>query len=172
MRFAFEEEQLRFRDSVRGTLERVCPPAAVRAVWEREQAHDGKRWKALADLGVLGLLVPEHAGGLGLDETSLVLPLEEAGRAALPEAVVETAAVAAPLLSALEDGPRFDPWFACIAAGETVVTVGCEPNPGRAMATSPTCCCSLATPRCTRCPAPRSGASACRIWIVRNASFA
>jgi hypothetical protein len=36
MRFAFEEEQLRFRDSVRGVLERICPPAAVRTVWEKE----------------------------------------------------------------------------------------------------------------------------------------
>jgi alkylation response protein AidB-like acyl-CoA dehydrogenase len=129
MRFAFEEEQLRFRDSVRGTLERVCPPAAVRAIWDQEQAHDGKRWKALADLGVLGMLVPAHAGGLGLDETSLVLPLEEGGRAALPEAVVETAAVAAPLLAALENHALADPWLARIATGDAVVTVGCDPNP-------------------------------------------
>src|SRR4051794_31581078 len=101
MRFAFDEEQLRFRDSVRGVLDRVCPPAAVRAVWAAESAHDGARWQALADLGVLGLLVPERAGGLGLDEVSLVLALEETGRAALPDPVVETAAVAAPLLAAL-----------------------------------------------------------------------
>ena len=39
MHFAFDEEQLRFRDSVRGVLERVCPPAEVRAVWEREQVR-------------------------------------------------------------------------------------------------------------------------------------
>src|SRR5215470_16633664 len=98
MRFAFDEEQLRFRDSVRGVLERVCSPTAVRAAWDDGRAHDPARWTALAELGVLGLLVPERASGLGLDEVALMLPLEEAGRAALPEAVVETAAVAAPLL--------------------------------------------------------------------------
>jgi alkylation response protein AidB-like acyl-CoA dehydrogenase len=129
MRFAFEEEQLRFRDSVRGVLERVCPPAAVRAVWDSERCHVAARWTALAELGVLGLLVPEHAGGLGLDEVSLILPLEETGRAALPEAVVETAAVAAPLLAGLEDRAIADPWLERIVIGETVVTVGCEPNP-------------------------------------------
>jgi alkylation response protein AidB-like acyl-CoA dehydrogenase len=127
--FAFDEEQLRFRASVRGVLERVCPPAAVRAVWESEHAHLASRWTALAELGLLGLLVPERAGGLGLDEISLVLPLEETGRAALPEAVVETVAVAAPLLAGLEDRDLADPWLARLAAGETVVTVGCEPNP-------------------------------------------
>jgi len=129
MRFAFEEEQLRFRDSVRGVLERVCPPSAVRTVWETERAHDAARWSALAELGMLSLLVPEHAGGLGLDETSLVLPLEETGRAALPEPVVEAAAVAVPLLAGLEDRAFADPWLGRLAAGETVVTVGCEPNP-------------------------------------------
>jgi alkylation response protein AidB-like acyl-CoA dehydrogenase len=129
VRFAFEEEHLRFRDSVRGVLERVCAPSAVRAVWESEHAHTASRWSALAELGVLGLLVPEHAGGLGLDEVSLVLPLEETGRAALPEAVVETAAVAAPLLAALEDRERGTPWLGRIAAGEAVVTVGGAPNP-------------------------------------------
>ena len=129
MHFAFDEEQLRFRDSVRGVLDRVCAPSAVRAAWDHGGAHVASRWTALAELGVLGLLVPERAGGLALDEVALMLPLEETGRAALPEAVVETAAVAAPLLGALRDAAFADPWLARIAAGETVVTVGCAPNP-------------------------------------------
>lgn len=129
MHFAFEEEQLRFRDSVRGVLERVCAPAAVREVWEAERAHDPARWRALAELGVLGLLAPERAGGLGLDEVSLVLPLEETGRAALPEAVVESALVAVPLLAALSDRTLADPWLERVAAGDALVTIGCDPNP-------------------------------------------
>jgi alkylation response protein AidB-like acyl-CoA dehydrogenase len=129
MRFAFDEEQLRFRDSVRGVLDRVCTPAAVRAVWESDRAHDAGRWSALAELGVLSLLVPEQDGGLGLDEVSLVLPLEETGRAALPEAVVESAAVAVPLLAGLEDRAFAAPWLGRLAAGDAVVSVGCAPNP-------------------------------------------
>src|SRR6185295_6683135 len=118
MHFAFDEEQLRFRESVRGVLDRVCAPAAVRAVWETPDAHLAARWTALAELGVLGLLVPEAAGGLGLDEVSLVLPLEEGGRAALPEAVVESAAVAVPLLAAIDDRVLADAWLGRIGAGE------------------------------------------------------
>ena len=48
-------------------------------------------------MGVLGVLVPEADGGLGLDECALVPVLEETGRAALPHPIVETAMVAAPL---------------------------------------------------------------------------
>jgi alkylation response protein AidB-like acyl-CoA dehydrogenase len=57
------------------------------------------RWTALADMGVVGVTVPEGQGGLGLTQLDLVLLLEEAGRAALPEPFLETTALAAPLLA-------------------------------------------------------------------------
>jgi alkylation response protein AidB-like acyl-CoA dehydrogenase len=56
-------------------------------------------WDRLAEMGVLATLVPEADDGLGLDEQALVLMLEEAGRAALPHPLVDTAAVAAPLVA-------------------------------------------------------------------------
>jgi alkylation response protein AidB-like acyl-CoA dehydrogenase len=60
---------------------------------------DRKVWSALAEMGVLGILAAEAAGGLGLDERWLVLLLEEAGYAALPHPIVETAAVLMPLVA-------------------------------------------------------------------------
>ena len=62
-------------------------------------------WDRLAEMGVLATLVPEAADGLGLDEQALVLVLEEAGRAGLPHPLVETAAVAAPLVAGDGSGP-------------------------------------------------------------------
>jgi alkylation response protein AidB-like acyl-CoA dehydrogenase len=71
----------------------------VRAAWSDDAPPvDRGRWATLAELGVLSVLVPEDRGGLGMDELDLVLLLEEAGRVALPEPIVETAMVAAPLL--------------------------------------------------------------------------
>jgi alkylation response protein AidB-like acyl-CoA dehydrogenase len=55
-------------------------------------------WDKLADVGVLGTLVPEEHGGLGLDENALVPVLEEIGYSGLPGPAAETIAVAAPLL--------------------------------------------------------------------------
>ena len=46
-------------------------------------------------LGVVGLLAPPERGGLGLTEVDLVLLIEECGRAAVPEPVVEAVAVLA-----------------------------------------------------------------------------
>ncbi len=91
MEFAFSEDQLAFRDAVRDLLAGTCPPEAVRAAWAADDPWDGDRWGALVDMGVVGLLVPEADGGLGMTEVDLVLLLEEAGRAALPERLVESA---------------------------------------------------------------------------------
>jgi hypothetical protein len=101
MFFGFDDDQIGFRDGTRDLLDKECPPETVRAAWEAPAGSiDRKVWDRLGEMGVLALLVPEVLGGLGLDEQSLVLVLEETGRAALPHPVVDTAAVAAPLLGA------------------------------------------------------------------------
>jgi len=99
MRFAFTGDQLAFRDAVRDLLDKECPPSVVRAAWSNETGRTDTVWAQLADMGVLGMLAPEADGGLGCSELDLVLVLEEAGRAALPEPLVEHAAVAMPVLA-------------------------------------------------------------------------
>jgi Acyl-CoA dehydrogenase, C-terminal domain/Acyl-CoA dehydrogenase, N-terminal domain len=99
--FGFDDDQLAFRDAVRALLDKECPPEAVRSAGAAAPGLlDRGVWDQLASMGVLAMLVPEDRGGLGLDERSLVLILEEAGRCALPHPLVDTAAVAAPLLGA------------------------------------------------------------------------
>ena len=95
MRFGLDEDREALRSTARDLLAELCPPAAVRAAWT--QQPDPAAWNALADAGALALLVPQSAGGLGLDETYLVGVVEEAGRAALPHPLTATALVAAPL---------------------------------------------------------------------------
>ncbi|HEX6569923.1 MAG TPA: acyl-CoA dehydrogenase family protein [Acidimicrobiales bacterium] len=100
MHFGFDADQLAFRDTARDLLDKECPPGAVRAAWVAPAgALDRGVWDRLAAMGVPATLVPEANDGLGLDEQALVLVLEEAGRAGLPHPLVETAAVAAPLVA-------------------------------------------------------------------------
>ena len=100
MQFGFDDDQLAFRDAVRDLLDKECTPATVRAAWQAPPGRlDRGVWDRLAEMGVLATLVPEASDGLGLDEQALVLVLEEAGRAGLPHPLVETAAVAAPLIA-------------------------------------------------------------------------
>lgn len=99
MIFELTQDQVAFRDTVRDLFTKECPPAVVRAAWDAPAGQlDRGVWDSLEAMGVLGVLVPEAEGGLGLDETWLVPILEEAGRVALPHPLVDTAMVAAPLV--------------------------------------------------------------------------
>jgi alkylation response protein AidB-like acyl-CoA dehydrogenase len=123
MRFGFDEDQLLLQKTLRDFLASECPAARVRALWDTETGRSPELWKALADLGVTGLLVPEAQGGMGMDERFLVLLHEEAGRAALAEPLVATS-VAVPLLLGLGSQELCDRWLKPIGAGEAIVAVG------------------------------------------------
>ncbi len=103
--FAFSDEQEALREGVRTVLSAECAPDALRAFELADEAgrveQSQNRWAVLAELGAPALVVPEAADGLGLSDVDLVGVLEEAGRACLPEPLLETAALAAPTLAAL-----------------------------------------------------------------------
>lgn len=103
MHFAFTDEQLELRATLRRLLEATCGPADVRAAFLDPSAGD-ERWRALAELGVVGLTAPGEAGGLGLGLCDLAPLLEEAGSAALPEPLAEAAALVTPLLADIVPG--------------------------------------------------------------------
>jgi len=124
MRFDFTSEQLEFRDAVRELFARECPPARVRAAWDRPADAPLTVWPHLAKMGVVGMTAPERWGGLGLGPLDLVLVLEESGRAALPEPLLETTAVGIPLLDEVAADGFKDRWLGAAAAGRAVVTVG------------------------------------------------
>ncbi len=108
MRFALTEDQIEFRAAVRGLLADTCGPDELRAAWpDAELAGGGPggghgrvpgAWSALAEMGVLGVMVSESEGGLGMTEEDLVPLLVEAGWAALPDPLAATAGVSVTLL--------------------------------------------------------------------------
>jgi len=126
VRFAFTDDQLLFRDTVRDLLDKECQPEQLRYAWVDDDGRLPELWAALGEMGVLGMQVPERFGGLGMTELDLVLLLEETGRVALPGPIVETVAVAAPLLAELT-APAVqafqEEWLPGIVGGQsTVVT--------------------------------------------------
>lgn len=123
MRFAFTDDQLLFRDTVADLLAKECPPEAVRWAWADETGRRPELWGALAEMGVIGLTVPEAHGGLGMDEIDLLPLLTEAGRVAFPGPLLETTAVAVPLLAEHAPAGIAERWLSAIAAGEAIATV-------------------------------------------------
>jgi alkylation response protein AidB-like acyl-CoA dehydrogenase len=122
VRFAFTDEQLIFRDAVRDFLKREVSPALVRRSVSVDNQDWGDVWRDLAEMGVVGLTASESRGGLGLGPLDLVLLLEETGRVAMPGPIVETTAVALPLLGDHD-------WSARAADGSEIVSVGLDGSP-------------------------------------------
>lgn len=79
MRFAFDTEQLEFRDAARNLLEKECPPSAVRTAWSNETGRVAGLWDRLVEMGLFEL-----------GEVDSILVLEETGRGCVPEPVVES----------------------------------------------------------------------------------
>ena len=123
MRFDFTEEQYALRDGAREFLAGECTTTHLRQTWESADGVDAGRWKQLAETGMLGAMVPEEFDGLGLDEVDVVLLLEEAGYAALPEPLTETAAVAVPALIEAGTAEQQHQWLPRIASGDAVATI-------------------------------------------------
>ena len=68
-------EQEMIRDTLRHfARERLAPNAAE---WERTRTFPREALTELAELGVMGMVVPERWGGAGLDYLSMVLAIEE-----------------------------------------------------------------------------------------------
>lgn len=101
MDFTLNDEQLMFAETARTLFADSCTPDHWRKMMEAGIARDDARWAAIVETGLTLVLLPEAAGGIGLAETDFALIAQEAGYVALPEPLVESAGVAAPLLAAL-----------------------------------------------------------------------
>ncbi|WP_342600035.1 acyl-CoA dehydrogenase family protein [Psychrobacillus sp. FSL H8-0483] len=78
MNFEFSEEQVLLRKTVRQFVDNEIIPNI--AEWEQQGAFDPAIWKQLADLGLMGVCVPEKYGGSGMDYNSLAIVCEELER--------------------------------------------------------------------------------------------
>ena len=99
MEFAFTEDQLAITQAAREMLVETCTPTHLRKLAESDQAFDPARWATICEMGLLGMLAPEGADGLGMGLVDLVGVAEAAGYVALPEPLVEMAGIVVPLLA-------------------------------------------------------------------------
>ena len=84
MDFGFSEDQELLRDSARKFLAAECPTTFVRKMMEDDSAHATELWKKAAELGWMGILIPEEHGGIGGSFLDLVVVMEEMGRSLMP----------------------------------------------------------------------------------------
>ena len=122
MRFDFDDTQYALRDMARELFAKESPPSRVRELWENKPL-DRRVWRTMADAGIVGITVPEEFGGAGGNALDLALVYEEAGRACLPEPLLETTGIAAPLIARFGTDEQRARWLPAIASGEVLAGV-------------------------------------------------
>jgi len=122
MDFAFSPDQQLLKTSARQFLDDQCKPATVRLLWDDPRGESETMWKEMAQLGWLGLALPEAVGGadLGMVETAILL--EEMGRACYPGPYLPTVLAARAVLEAGSPAQK-SRWLPAVAAGGLRATV-------------------------------------------------
>jgi butyryl-CoA dehydrogenase len=129
--FALTEEQLAVRDTAREFATKEVLPKA--AAIDREHRHPAELVARMAELGFLGMAVPEQHGGAGFDHVSYAIAIEEIARACASTAViasVNNSLVCDPIHRFGSDAQKAE-WLTKLASGKLL---GCfalsEPEAG------------------------------------------
>ncbi|MDQ3750664.1 MAG: acyl-CoA dehydrogenase family protein, partial [Acidobacteriota bacterium] len=86
MNFDFSEEQQMVQNAVREFAQNEIAPIARE--YDEQEKFPREQLKGLADLGLLGMIIPEEYGGAGFDSVSYALALEEIAKADSSVAVI------------------------------------------------------------------------------------
>ncbi len=120
MDFGLSEDQRLLDETIRSFLAARVPITRVRALRNEDCPNDRSIWRALAELGATGILVPEPQGGSGLGLLDAVVVAQALGHSATPSAFLSTAVMAPTALSRI-GGAQAEAWMSGIATGEIVM---------------------------------------------------
>lgn len=93
MEFGLSSEQILLQDTLHRFLDAKAPLAHVRQ-YCAGQTDDADIWQGLAALGIPGLLIPEHLGGVGLGSLDAVVVAEALGYHVTPTPFLSSAVMA------------------------------------------------------------------------------
>ena len=127
----FNDEQTMLREMVRGLCDQYSNVEVIRAMEDDPVGYPTAMWSQLAELGILGMTIPEEHGGSGMSMIEGVVIYEELGRALAPLPHLVSAVASAGALLAGGSDEQVSQWVPQIASGEVIFTPAwLEPNNG------------------------------------------
>ena len=119
MNFGFTEEQEILRKMAHDFLQKESPKTLVREMEEDATGFRADIWKKMADLGWMGLIIPEEYNGSNCNFMDLVVLMEEIGRACLVSPLFSTIICTFLLLEASNEEQKKE-LLPRISAGEKI----------------------------------------------------
>lgn len=121
MDLRFSEAQEILRKSARDFLSTECPKTLVRELEKDSKGYSPELWKKMAELGWMGLIIPEEYEGMGYTFHDLTVLLEEAGRNVLPGPFLSTVTSTFPIMDAGTEEQKKE-FLPKVARGELILT--------------------------------------------------
>ncbi len=118
----FSPEQEMLRETARDVLARHCPLSVVRRMEDDPVGYPPELWQQLAQLDLVGLLLPEQWGGSGMTLVEGVALYQELGRSLAPVPHLVSAVLSGGALARAGSDEQRRTWLPAIAAGEAVLT--------------------------------------------------
>ena len=129
MNFGFTDEQELLRDQVRRFMQDTFSMSKVRELAATESAFSVELWQQMAELGWLGMIIPEANGGVGLRWVDATVVLEETAHGLSPLPLA-THLLAAQALRRCGSTEQQTGWLPALSTGATVATVALYDEPG------------------------------------------
>ena len=127
----FTPEQDMLREAVAGVCARHCGLDVVRAMEDDPIGYSDKFWEQLAELGLLGMTLPEEHGGSGMTMLDAVVVYTELGRALAPSPHFVSSVMSGGVLTLAGSPAQQAEWLPKISAGEAIITTAwLEPGGG------------------------------------------
>ncbi len=90
MDLSFNEEQEILRNTARDFFKAKCDKKIIEELEASDTGHSEDLWKQMAELGWMGVIIPEEYDGVGLTIMELAILFEEFGWAAMPGPLMGT----------------------------------------------------------------------------------
>lgn len=123
MDFSLSEEQEMLKKSARNFFSNELPKTLVKEMAEDTKGYPPALWKKMADLGWIGLVMPEEYDGLGGSFMDLAILLEEMGRSCLPGPFFSTVMLGAMTIMEAGSTEQKKKLLPKIASGQLIVTL-------------------------------------------------
>jgi alkylation response protein AidB-like acyl-CoA dehydrogenase len=122
--FGFSDEQTLLKESIDRWAGDTYPSLSeVRAARREPAGFPAQTWRALADLGMLGLPFAEDDGGFGCGAIETMIVMEAIGRSLAPEPFLTTVVVAGTVLKRAATAAQRAALLPGIIAGETRIAL-------------------------------------------------
>lgn len=119
MDFQLSDDQKMLVDTVSSFAKKDSPVERFRRLRKSERGWEAATWKQMGELGWLGVMFPEAAGGAGMSFVEAGLVLEQLGQTLVPEPYIPSVVLAGTVLLHGGDAAQHERFLTPMIAGDT-----------------------------------------------------